>query len=149
MLNKKEMASLASVDRAPDSAFTISSTARQPLRVCSLTGCKVSVRVLTPREFRTMPPVKFSLAEILVSDSVTGFSCDRFTTTIFLSLSSLFLSLSLCSSSNREGSFCRPSINVIREYGFIHKREQPVCRWHERQDGYTIIMKIMIISPIS
>lgn len=138
------MASLASVDRAPDSAFTISSTARQPLRVCSLTGCKVSVRVLTPREFRTMPPVKFSLAEILVSDSVTGFSRDRFTTTIFLSLS-----LSLCSSSNREGSFCRPSINVIREYGFIHKREQPVCRRHERRDGYTIVIKIMIISPIS
>lgn len=36
--------------------------------VRSLTDCEVSVvRVLTPREFRTLPPVKFSLAEILVS----------------------------------------------------------------------------------
>ena len=92
------------------------------LRASSLTGCKVSVRVLTPREFRTMPPVKFSLAEILVSDSVTGISR---ATVLRPTIS--YLSLFLSSSNETRRGFCRSSINVIREHDLFMKGSSSHC----------------------
>lgn len=102
--------------------------------VRSLTDCEVSVvRVLTPREFRTLPPVKFSLAEILVS----GLRC-TVSTDVPIHLS---VALSLLSR--------RSSINVTNgEYGLFMKGNNRGASVRDTNREMDVLLYDITIIPI-